>query len=213
MRVRNELKIMGINPFLISTALAAIFALLATFGGNLLYLSCVEFEVIFPFFTAIAVGEWGKTKSDDNFDVIAAQGKSLFQWVLIRYFVSFAMVSAFALLSMFVVFIMRNEMPLLEMLLIYLSPALFLSTLSALFGVCFSQEHISTLICGVIWLITMLVRSLLRFPGVEYIYLFIRHAGDSHGIWLVNKALLLVLAVLLWVLIYFICTRKEYDKG
>lgn len=57
MRVRNELKIVGINPFLISAALSAVFALLAIFGGDLLHLSCMEFEVVFPFYAAIAVGE------------------------------------------------------------------------------------------------------------------------------------------------------------
>lgn len=145
--------------------------------------------------------------------MIAAQGRSLFQWVLIRYLVSFVTASAFAFFSMSAVFIARNEMPLPEMLLIYLSPALFLSTLSALFGLCFSQEHVSTLLCGVIWLTAMLVRSLLCLPGAEYIYLFIRHAGDPHGIWPINKALLWAIAVLLWVPIHFICARSKCDRG
>lgn len=171
--IKNEMKIAGINPILISAAVVAAFAMLARFGGDLLNLSCIGFEVIFPFFAAIAVGEWGKTRADDNFDVIAAQGKSLFLWVLSRFAAVFATVCLFAVLGMVIVFLLRNEMSLGEMALMYLSPALFLATLGALLNIFFVQEHISTLICGVIWLVTMLARSLLRFPGAEYFYMFI----------------------------------------
>lgn len=207
--IKNEMKIAGINPILISAAVVAAFAMLARFGGDLLNLSCIGFEVIFPFFAAIAVGEWGKTRADDNFDVIAAQGKSLFSWVLSRFAVVFATVCLFAVLGMVIVFLLRNEMSLGEMALMYLSPALFLATLGALLNIFFVQEHISTLICGVIWLVTMLARSLLRFPGAEYFYMFIRYAGDQSGVWLVNKLVLVVVSLFLWGVIYLFCKSRR----
>lgn len=207
--IKNELKIMGINPILISAAVVAVFTLVARFGGGLLNLSFIGFEVVFPFFDAIAVGEWGKTRADDNFDVIAAQGKSLFAWVLSRFMAVFATVCLFAVLGMVIVSLLRSEIPLGEVALMYLSPAFLLATLSALLNLFFLQEHISTLICGIIWLVTMLVRSLLRFPGVEYIYMFIRYAGDQNGVWLVNKLVLVVISFLLWGVIYLFCKRQR----
>lgn len=93
--IENELKIMGINLMLISAALVVVSSLLALLGGDLLNLSCISFEVIFPFFSAIAVGEWGKTRADDNYEVIKAQGKSLFAWVLSRFLAVFITVSLF----------------------------------------------------------------------------------------------------------------------
>ena len=79
-KLKNELKIAGSNLFLISIAFAAALIFLAVTAGNLLDLSSIGFEVIFPFFAAIATGEWGKTRADDNYDVIASQSKSLFKW-------------------------------------------------------------------------------------------------------------------------------------
>lgn len=208
-QVKYELKIMGINPLLILSAMVIVFALLAAFGGELLNLSRIGYEVIFPFFAAIAVGEWGKTKSDENYDVIASQGKSLFAWVSARFLAVFALVSLFALSSMVIVHTVRGEMPLWEMFVTYIAPALFLATLAALLNLCFTQEHISILTCGVVWLVTLLTRSLLRFPCVEYVYLFIRYAGDVNNIWLINKAVLILISCALWIITYFICKKRN----
>lgn len=206
-RIKNELKIMGINPILIFSALTVVFALLAVLSGDLLNLSCIGFEVIFPFFAAIAVGEWGKTRADDNYDMIAAQGRSLFVWVFSRFAAAFTTVSLFAVLNMGIVSRIRNEMPLWEMAFMYFAPALFLATLAMLLNLYFTQEHISTLICGVVWLVTMLIKSLLRLPGVEYVYLFIRYAGDQNGVWLANKIILLIICGIIWAGIYLTCRK------
>lgn len=207
-RVKKELKILGINPVLILLLMTAAFASLSIFGGDLLYLSDIGFEVVFPIFTAIAVSEWGKIKTDDNFEMIAAQSRSLFQWILYRAIVIFAEVAVFALAAMVLVSALRQEMPVSEMLLRYLSPAFFLSTVSVLFGICFSQEHIATLCCGMMWLFVLMARSLLRISGVEYFYLFICYAGDANGIWLVNKVILCAVSLLLWRVIFGICRKK-----
>ncbi len=208
-QIKSELKIMGVNPILILSALVAVFATLSIFAGELLTLSYIGFEVIFPFFAAMSVGEWGKLRADDNYDVIAAQGRSLFSWVCYRFMAVFVTVSLFALLSMAIVSYGRNEIPLWEMVLIYIPPALFLSTLTVFFNLHYTQEHISTLTCGIIWLITMLIKSLLRFPGVEYVYLFIRYAGDQNGIWLTNKAVLFIICIVMWGGVYLSCKKQS----
>jgi uncharacterized membrane protein YfcA len=206
-RIKSELKIMGINPILISSAFIAVFALLAVLTGDLLNLSCIGFEVIFPFYAAIAVGEWGRTRADDNYDVIVAQGKSLFVWVSLRFSAVFATISLYAVLCMAIVSHIRNEMPFWEMSLMYFPPAIFLSTLAALLNLHLSQEHSSTLTCGVVWLATLFIRSLLRLPGMEYVYLFIRYAGDQNDVWLTNKAVLLIICGIMWAGIYLSCRR------
>ncbi len=91
----------------------------------------------------MAVSEWGKSRDDNNFDVIAAQSHSLFRWILYRFLAVFGEAAVFAMLP---VLVLRQEMLAAEMLLLYLSPALFLLTGSELFGVYFSQEHIATLV-------------------------------------------------------------------
>ena len=210
-RIKSELKIAGMNPVLILTAITAFFTLLAVVGGDLLHLSTIGFEVIFPFFAAIAVGEWGKTRADKNYDAITAQGKSRFSWVFIRFFTIFAAVSLFALISMVIVFLVRKEMPLWEMVVIYFPPAFFLATLAALLNTCFEQEHISALICSTAGLLTLMIRNTLRFPVMACLYLFIRHGGVTDGVWLINKAVLTLLGLLLWSAISLKCRQPCPD--
>ncbi len=206
-KLKNEIKIAGSNLYIISIALVAALILFATVAGDLSELSSLGFEVIFPFFTAIAIGEWGKTRADDNYDVIAAQSKSVFQWVMLRYIAIMGSVSLFAVVGLIAVSFIRNEMPIWELLLTYFPTALCLSSLSLFMGVRYSQEHIAALVCGVVWLVGLMARSLLRLPFVEYIYPFIRFAGDPGGIWLVNKAVLCAVSFLFWCMIYWNCKK------
>ena len=199
-RLKSELKIAGSNLYLISAVFVVVFIFLAWYGGDLLNLSILGFEVIFPFFTAIAVGEWGRTRADENYDVIAAQSKSLFGWVITRYTAIMGTICVFAVVALTAVTLIRGEMPIWEV---------FLSSISAFVGVCHSQDHIATLVCGVFWLISLMVRSLLRFPGIQYIYLFIRFAEDQNGIWITNKAILCFFGLLLWGMTFLKCKKQR----
>lgn len=208
-KIESEIKVIGINFFILSAFFAAALIVCSKITGELLDFYPVSFEVLFPFFTTIAVGEWGKTRADTNFDIIAAQSKSLFQWVLFRYVTVFGLSSAFAVLCMTGSSMIRYELPMWELLVMYLSPAFFLSSLCALLGILYAQEHAATLFCGIVWLIFLLIRSLLRIPGIEYIYMFIRYTGDQNHIWLWNKGILAVSGLLLWGIICWRCSRNR----
>lgn len=201
-RATSEIKIIGINFFIISAAFTSALIVLSVIAGELLNFYPVSFEVMFPFFVTIAVGEWGKTRADSNFDMIAAQSNSLFHWVLLRYVITFGISSLFAIFCMMLSSAFRYELPLWELLIIYLPPAFFLSSLCALFGIYYTGEHIATLACGIVWLIVLLVRSLLRISGVEYIYLFIRYADEQNPVWLWNKIIIAAIGLFLWGVIY-----------
>ena len=206
-RATSEMKIIGINFFIISAAFTSALIVLSAIAGELLNFYPVSFEVMFPFFVTIAVGEWGKTRADSNFDMIAAQSNSLFHWVLLRYVITFGLSSLFAIFCMMLSSAFRYELPLWELLIIYLPPAFFLSSLCALFGIYYTGEHIATLACGIVWLIVLLVRSLLRISGVEYIYLFIRYADEQNPVWLWNKIIIAAIGLFLWGVIYLKCKK------
>ena len=106
--------------------------------------------------------------------------------------------------------VMRYEMPIWVLIVLYFPPTFFLSSLCALLGIICRQEHIATLVCGVIWLIILLTRSLLRFPGLDYVYLFIRFAGDQNNIWLWNKGIITLAGLFLWCVIYWKCKRVDW---
>lgn len=208
-RVESEIKIIGINFFILSAAFSIVLIVLSAIAGELINFYPVSFEVIFPFFVTIAVGEWGKTRADSNFDIIAAQSNSLFQWVLLRYVITFGISSVFAVFCMMFSSAFRYGLPLWELLIMYFPPAFFLSSLCALFGIYYTGEHIATLACGIVWLVILLIRSLLRISGVEYIYLFIRYADEQNPVWLWNKCIVTTISLFLWGIIYLRCKRID----
>ena len=208
-RVKSEIKIIGMNFFIISAAFTSALIVLSAISGELLHFYPISFEVLLPFFATIAVGEWGKTRADINFDIITAQSSSLFHWVLLRYVITFGISTVFAVICMVFSSAFRYELPLWELFIIYFPPAFLLSSLCALFGIYYSGEHISILACGIIWLIVLLTRSLLRISRVEYIYLFIRYADEQNPVWLWNKCIVTTIGMLLWGIIYLRCKRTD----
>lgn len=141
--------------------------------------------------------------------IIAAQSSSLFRWVLLRYTITFGISGVFALFCMVFSSAFRYELPLWELLAIYFPPTFFLSSLCALLGIHFAGEHIATLVCGIVWLIVLLIRSLLRISGIEYIYLFIRYADEQNPVWLWNKCIVAVIGLSLWGITYLKCMRTD----
>ncbi len=212
-RVWSELKIMGADFFILSAAFTAAIILLSAIAGELLPFYPVSFEVFFPFYAAVAVGEWGKTRADSNYDLIAAQSSSLFRWVLLRYVIPFGLSTFFALFSMVFSSVFRYEFPLWELLLIYCPPAFFLSSLCALFGIHCTWEHVAASACGILWLLLLLARSLPAIPGAAYIYPFIRYAGEQNSVWLWNKGIVSALGLSLWGILYLMCRRTGTKKS
>ena len=99
-RLLLELKIAGINFPLVTAALSLALVLFATLAGELLDFAPIAFEVVFPLYAAIAVGEWARFRSDAAFEAIAAQSPARFPWMLCRFFAVFATVILFALATM-----------------------------------------------------------------------------------------------------------------
>lgn len=207
-RAASEIKMIGMNFFLISAAFTSALIVLSAAAGELLDFYPVVFEVILPFFAAVSAGEWGKTRADSNFDMIAAQCGSLFHWVLLRYVVTFGISGVFAVFCMVFSSVFRYELPFWELLIVYFPPAFFLSSLCALFGIHCTGEHAATSACGIMWLMVLLARGLLGIPGAEYIYLFIRYADGQSPVWLWNKCIVTASGMLIWGSIYMGCKRR-----
>lgn len=195
--VRLETKIMGINPFWISALLTVAFLIVCATGGDNVNWGYLGFEVLFPFYMAVAVGEWCRIRADQIFDVISAQGKSLFLWMVRRFLVLFVMVTVFAMIGMLGTVIITKTASIGELLMTFLPTAFFLSSVCIFLSVLSSIPHIPTMAVGVIWLFSIMSMSLLRFRPIQYLYLFIRFAGVDSSIWILNKLVLLVAGIVL----------------
>ena len=98
--MKYESKIIGINPLWISALLTAAFLTVCATGGQNVNWGYLGFEVVFPFYMAVAIGEWCKTRTDPMFDAISAQGKSLFLWIVRRFVLLFGAITLFAVIGM-----------------------------------------------------------------------------------------------------------------
>ena len=210
--VRLETKIMGINPFWISALLTAAFLIVCATGGDNVNWGYLGFEVLFPFYMAVAVGEWCRIRADQIFDVISAQGKSLFLWMVRRFLVLFVTVTVFAVIGMLGTVIITKTASIGELLLTFLPTAFFLSSVCIFLSVLSSIPHIPTMAVGVIWLCSIMSMSLLRFRPIQYLYLFIRFAGVDSSIWILNKLVLLVAGIVLWICVFLVCQKRLWVK-
>ena len=206
--VRLETKIMGINPFLISALLTAAFLIVCVTGGDNVNWGYLGFEVLFPFYMAVAVGEWCRIRADQIFDVISAQGKSLFLWMVRRFLVLFVTITVFAVIGMLGTVIITKTASIGELLMTFLPTAFFLSSVCIFLSVLSSIPHIPTMVVGVIWLFSIMSLSLLRFRPIQYLYLFIRFAGVDCSIWILNKLVLLVAGIVLWICVFLVCQKR-----
>ncbi len=206
--VKLEAKIMGINPFWISALLTAAFLIVCATGGDNVNWGYLGFEVLFPFYMAVAVGEWCRIRADQIFDVISAQGKSLFLWLVRRFLVLFVTVTVFAVIGMLGTVIITKTASIGELLLTFLPTAFFLSSVCIFLSVLSSIPHIPTMAVGVIWLFSIMSMSLLRFRPIQYLYLFIRFAGVDSSTWILNKLVLFVAGLILWLCVFIVCQKR-----
>lgn len=206
--VKLEAKIMGINPFWISALLTAAFLIVCATGGDNVNWGYLGFEVLFPFYMAVAVGEWCRIRADQIFDVISAQGKSLFLWLVLRFLVLFVTVTVFAVIGMLGTVIITKTASIGELLLTFLPTAFFLSSMCIFLSVLSSIPHIPTMAVGVIWLFSIMSMSLLRFRPIQYLYLFIRFAGVDSSTWILNKLVLFVAGLILWLCVFIVCQKR-----
>lgn len=210
--MKYEGKIIGINVFWISALLTGTFLIVCATGGQNVNWGYLGFEVIFPFYMAIAIGEWCKTRADQMFDAISAQGKSLFFWVLRRFLLLYVIITIFAIAGMISTAAITKSAEVGDMFLTFLPTAFFLSSVCVCLSLLSSVPHIPTMAAGVIWLFSIMSMSLLRFQPTQYFFLFVRFAGIDTPVWIVNKLVLLLIGAALWLSIFFICKKRLWAR-
>lgn len=210
--MKYESKIIGINPLWISALLTVAFLTVCATGGQNVNWGYLGFEVVFPFYMAVAIGEWCKTRTDPMFDAISAQGKSLFLWIVRRFVLLFGVITLFAVAGMAGVSIITQTAAIGDLLLTFLPTAFFLSSVCVFLSMLSGVPHIPTMAVGVIWLFSIMSMSLLRFPIMQYFYLFVRFAGIESLVWVVNKIVLLLIGIVLWIWVFIICQRRLWER-
>ncbi len=211
-KMRYEWKIIGTNPIWITLFLTAAFLAVSAVGGEEVNWGYLGFEVIFPLCVAVAVGEWCQTRTDPLFEVISAAGGSLFCWILRRFAFLFCMEILFCAAGILGVTLLKPGTGAADLAVVFVPTAFFLASVSMFLSVLTDARHVPAMGCGVIWLFSVMTESLLRFVPVQYIYLFVRYAGVDGRRCRVNKGVLCLAGIILWVLIYIICRRRVWRR-
>lgn len=206
--MKYESKIIGINLLWISSLLTGTFLVVCATGGDNLNWGYLGFEVIFPFYTSIVIGEWCKTRTDPMFDVICSQGQSLFSWIIRRFALLFGSAIVFSFMGMIGVSLIKQSNFIFDMICAFLPTAFALSSACVFISLLSDIPHISTMTIGVVWLFSIMAMSLLRFPLVQYFYLFARYAEISSSRWVVNKIILLSIGIVFWISTFLFCKKR-----
>lgn len=209
--MKYESKIIGINPLWISALLVVTFLIVCATGGDNINWGYLGFEVIFPFYTSIIIGEWCKTRTDPMFDVISAQGHSLFGWLVRRFALLFGLAIIFTFMGMIGVSSIRQGNSIFDMICAFMPTTFVLSSACVFISLLSAIPHIPTMAVGVVWLFSIMAMSLLRFPLAQYFYLFARYAGIGSPLWVANKIILLSIGALLWISIFLFCKKRIWE--
>ncbi len=197
------------NIALITTAVLMAFTVLCITGGDLVSLPILGFEVIFPFLIAILVCEWVPTLSDPMIEVIVVQSKSLFKWVTGRFLVVTGISIVLCITCMLGLWFWVLNFSLLEVLFIFMVTTFFFTSIGIFSSFLSKQSHVPSAVCGIIWLLTLMAKSMIRFPAVAYLYPLLKFVDANNKIWLENKIILMGIGICLWILIYLICRKRR----
>lgn len=210
--MKYEIKIIGINPLWISTLLIGAFLTVCATGGDNVNWGYLGFEVIFPFYMAVVIGEWCKTRTDPMFDGISVSGKSLFGWIVRRFILLFGAISVFAIIGILGLSTIKHDVSIAHLIFAFLPTAFFLSSVCVFISLLSNASHIPTMAAGVIWLFSIMTMSLLRFTPIQYFYLFPRYAGINSPLWIINKSILFIAGVVLWLGVYVFCRKRIWSE-
>jgi len=178
-------------------------------GGDLVNWHVLGFEVVFPFLIAILVCEWVQTLSDPMIDIIIVHSKSLFSWVAGRFLVVTGIPGVICIICMLGLRLFILDFPFTEMFFIFMVTTFFFTSIGVFSSFLSKQPHVPAAVCGIIWLMTLMAKSMIRFPVVAYLYPLLRFADPDAGMWLVNKMTLLAISLCMWLPIYFVCRKRR----
>lgn len=142
------------------------------------------------------------------FEGIEAQSNSLFLWVFIRCFYTFAVAGVFVSASIIITGITHPGFNLMKAFFLYAAGSFFLSSLVVLCSVFTKSPHTAVAVYGFYWLLGLMTKSLLRIPFVPYVYLFLCFADENSLLWVPNKWILIAEGAAMWLVIFFVCRKR-----
>lgn len=206
--MRYETRILGVNFLIIALCVFLGTLIVLITSGDLVNKEMLSFEVILPFAFSLMIGISVRTRSDPAFDLILTTRTSLFTWIMKRYlcaFLSLCIIVAIGLIPLFISGLVTNIM---NVLLAFLATAFFLSSLGIASSFLGTTSYIAAAVSGLYWALNLLKAEWFQGTIMRQIYLFAGFSSASTGELLLNKASLIMLGAICWIIVYFVCRKR-----
>lgn len=168
-------------------------------AGDLVDYSAVAFELIYPLFAAVAVGEWCPVRCDEAVDIIFAQTASLRRFVTVRFLVVYSSVILPAIPAILLVTKIRAGSTYLHSPLMCIAPSFFLSVLALTVNTFRFGNHTSSMIAGLFWLTLLVTRNFVieqKLYSIDLFYVF--NGGLIREEFLMNRTILILTGIFMF---------------
>lgn len=205
-----EFKILSLNVLWITSLVFSIFTLLLFNSGSNIDLVTMFFEIFMPLYITIMCCEVVKTVKDPAIENVLVSARSYFRLIVRRYSLTFASIIILALLYMFLIGTFFKSIDFIAMTITFFAPSFFLSSFGLLFSFISKNELTGSLAGGLLWLFQLIAREVMQKGIAGFFFLFISYFSTINVIWAINRLALILLAFILWLLIYGICSERKF---
>jgi hypothetical protein len=201
---RLEARRIGHKLWILPVSVLLVIVIGSFFAGDLVDYSALSFELIYPLFTAVAVGEWCPVRRDDAIDIIGAQTTSLRHFVTIRFLVVYTAVILPSIPAILSVVRIRSESGFSHSPLMCLAPSFFLSVLALAVNTFNFENHTSSMIVGLFWMTILVTRNFIIERELHWIDLFyVFNGGWNRDEFIINRSLFILTGVVIFGWIWF----------
>ncbi len=171
------------------------------------------FEIFMPLYMTIIICDVVTIKTDPDIRNVWVNDRSRFRLIIRRYSLTFGVISIMTLLYMAFVSRFFRSIDFFPMAFTFFAPSFFLSSFGLFFSLLFRNKLSGSLAGGFLWLIQLLAREALKRGWAAFFFLFLSSFSTLNVVWAVNRLILILLAHILWLLIYGICCERKLLFG
>jgi len=211
MSMKNELKIIGNDIIWILLSFVLIFTvILITRQERDLFMISMFFEIIIPVLGAIACSFLLNIENDPTLEILLTTRTNPFSILMNRYLVVILEILSIMTIYMILLDLFYLEFTLGSVFLSMLITLLFMTTLSVTMSITFNSSTFGSLISIFYWVFNIVAQARLSMYWIfKGIFLFGYHNKYDYNYLLINKSILIVLSLIMWIINSGILKNKE----
>ena len=211
MSMKNELKIIGNDIIWILLSFVLIFTvILITRQERDLFMISMFFEIIIPVLGAIACSFLLNIENDPTLEILLTTKINPLSILMNRYLVVILEIVSIITVYMILLDLFYLEFTLTSVFLSMVVTLLFMTTLSVTMSITFNSSTFGSLISIFYWVFNIVAQARLSMYWIfKGIFLFGYHSNYEYNYLLINKSILIILSLIMWIINSGILKNKE----